>query len=55
MIFFQDLNNISQQDKQKFIQWKADIELCDLIMSKPMNLSLGCKSSAKSRHYLLKS
>jgi ribosomal-protein-alanine N-acetyltransferase len=40
MIFFQDLNNISQQDKQKFIQWKADIELCDLIMSKPMNLSL---------------
>lgn len=40
MIFFQDLNNISQQDKQKFIQWKGDIELCDLIMSKPMNLSL---------------
>lgn len=40
MIFFQDLNNISQQDKQKFIQWKGDIEICDLIISTPVNLSL---------------
>jgi RimJ/RimL family protein N-acetyltransferase len=39
MIFFQDLNKISQHDKQKFIEWKADAELCDLIMSTPVNLS----------------
>lgn len=40
MIFFQDLNKLNQNDKQKFIEWKGDIELCDLIMSTPVNLSL---------------
>lgn len=40
MIFFKDLNKINQQDKQKFIEWKGNIELCDLIMSTPVNLSM---------------
>jgi ribosomal-protein-alanine N-acetyltransferase len=40
MIFFQDLYSLEQFEKQKFIDWKGDIDLCDLIMSSPVNLNL---------------
>ena len=39
MIFFRELNILDKNDKQKFKEWKRNIELCDLIMSDPVNLN----------------
>lgn len=39
MIFFKDLRELNEDDKQKFIKWKCDEELCDLIMSVPIHLN----------------
>jgi [ribosomal protein S5]-alanine N-acetyltransferase len=40
MIYFENLTSLSTQDKYKFIKWKKDLQLCDLIMSSPVELTI---------------
>lgn len=40
MIYFENLTSLSTKDKYKFIRWKNDHQLCDLIMSSPVELTI---------------